>query len=85
MATGKVVIFGTEAEAETRQAADLVDHLDSHNDSSDYTAQTTRWGTPKLRLDTKWDYETCPHSDYTGLTVQDYNQNDYAEISDEEE
>ncbi len=73
----QVVIFDTESEAETQQAIDLVSHLANHTDET-YNSQTTRWAIPRLRLDGKWDYDTCEHSDYTGLTLQNYNQADYA-------
>jgi hypothetical protein len=68
------VVFTTEAEAEAQQAIDLVDHLAVH-DTDPYSSQTTRWAIPKQRLDGKWAYPTCEHSDYTGLTVETFNEN----------
>ena len=70
------VVFDTEAEAEARQALDLADHLAVHN-TNPYASQTTRWAVPRQRLDGKWAYATCPDSDYTGLTVEVYNENNY--------
>lgn len=71
------VVFNTQAEAEARQALDLVDHLATHNDNPDYTAQTIRWAVPQERLDGKWAYPTCPDSNYDGLTVEQYDPNNY--------
>jgi hypothetical protein len=71
------VIFNTEAEAEARQALDLVDHLAVHN-TDPYSAQTTRWAIPKQRLDGKWAYPTCEHSDYDGLIVEVYDPANYS-------
>ena len=70
------VVLDTQEEAEARQALDLVDHLAVHN-GSPYLNQTTRWAVPRQRLDGKWAYPTCEHSDYTGLTVEAYNENNY--------
>lgn len=69
-------VFNTEAEAEARQALDLQDHLAIHN-SEPYVSQTTRWATPKQRLDGKWAYPCCEHSDYTGVTVEAYDPANY--------
>lgn len=77
------VVFDTEAEAETQQAADLVVHLASHNDNEDYTAQTTRWATPKERIDGKWAYPVCSHQDYTGFTVEVYDPANYPDDPEE--
>lgn len=72
-----VVIFNTQLEAETQQGLDLAAHLLAHTGAA-YQAGTTRWDTPKLRLDGKWDYRTCDHQDYTGMTTQAHNNDDYA-------
>lgn len=70
------VVFNTEAEAETQQAADLVCHLAVHNEEP-YKSQTTRWADPIQRLDGKWAYPCCPSQDYTGLTVEVYAPENY--------
>jgi hypothetical protein len=71
------VVFNTEQEAEARQALDLADHLSVHNEP-EYVSQTTRWATPRQRLDGKWAYPCCLCSDYNGLTVEAYDDNNYA-------
>ena len=71
------VVFNTQAEAEAQQALDLVKHLEHHNDNPDYVAQTTRWAIPKERLDSKWAYPCCDHQDYSGMTVEQYDANNY--------
>lgn len=73
----QVVIFDTEAEAEAQQVLDLEKHFETHSDNLDYIAQTLRWAEPKERLDGKWDYTICEHQDYTGFTLQEYNNEDY--------
>lgn len=70
------VVFLTEAEAESQQASDLQDHLATHSDDP-YKSQTTRWATPKQRLDGKWAYPCCEHTDYSKLTVEVFDQNNY--------
>ena len=75
------VVFNTELEAETQQALDLQDHLAVHSDNP-YASQTTRWATPKQRLDGKWAYPCCEHSDYTGLTVEAYDPANYQQESE---
>lgn len=75
------VVFNTEAEAEARQAMDLIDHLAVHADPS-YVAGTTRWAVPQQRLDGKWAYPCCQHSDYTGLTVEEYDPNNYSQLEE---
>jgi len=70
------VVFNTEAEAEAQQALDLVCHLAHHNDEP-YASQTTRWAEPRERLDGKWAYPCCEHQDYSGMTVEDYDPNNY--------
>ena len=72
----QVVIFDTEAEAEAQQALDLVEHFKTHTDAK-YRAETTRWANPRERLDGKWDYQICEHQDYTGMTLQEFNAEDY--------
>ena len=70
------VVFNTKEDAEARQSLDLVDHLGIHSDPT-YVSQTTRWATPKQRLDGKWAYPCCEHSDYSGLSVEVYDPNNY--------
>jgi hypothetical protein len=70
------VVFLTEAEAEAQQALDLQDHLATHSDEP-YVSQTTRWATPSQRLDGKWAYPCCAHTDYSGLTVEAYDPANY--------
>lgn len=77
------VVFNTEAEAETQQAADLVVHLSHHNDNPAYVAQTTRWATPRQRLDGKWAYPICEHQDYTGMTVEEFDPANYPQPEEE--
>ena len=79
------VVFDTEAEAEARQAEDLQCHLAVHNDSPAYTAETTRWATPRERLDGKWAYAICAHADYTGLVTEEYDATNYADNNVSEE
>lgn len=74
-----IVIFNTEAEAETKQASFLVDHEVVHYHEL-YKTQTTRWDTPKLRNDGRWSIAECEHSDMTDLTVIEYDPNDYPEV-----
>jgi hypothetical protein len=70
------VVFDTEAEAEAQQALDLVDHLEAHNEEP-YRSQTIRWATPRQRLDGKWAYPCCDHSDYTGMTTEPHDPANY--------
>jgi len=70
------VVFNTEAEAEAQQVLDLACHLMMHNEEP-YASQTTRWATPTQRLDGKWAYTICEGQDYTGLTVEEYDSNNY--------
>ena len=79
----QIVIFDTEEAAETQQALDLVEHFKTHN-NPDYMDGTTRWATPRERLDGRWAYQICDQQDYTGLIVQDYNIEDYAQEEDNE-
>jgi len=72
------VVFDTEAEAEAQQALDLQAHFATHP-GAEYQAQTTRWATPRQRLDGKWAYTVCPDQDYTGMTVEDYDSSNYAQ------
>jgi len=74
-------VFNTEAEAEARQALDLQDHLTVHN-TEPYKSQTTRWAEPKQRLDGKWAYPCCEHSDYTGIVVEQYDPLNYPQESE---
>lgn len=71
------VVFATEAEANAQQAIDYAAHMAAHSDNSKYTAETVRWAVPVQRLDGKWAYLVCPHSDYSGLTVEDYSPENY--------
>ena len=73
----RVVIHLTEAESEAQQAMDLVCHLATHNNNPEYTAQTTRWCTPKEMLDGRWSTQCCPDGDYEGLTTKEYDPVDY--------
>ena len=69
-------VFDTFAQAEARQALDLQDHLAVHSDTP-YSSQTTRWAAPRQRLDGKWAYPCCEHSDYTGVSVEVYDSENY--------
>ena len=80
----QVVVFNTYEEADVQQALDLVEHFKTHNDPI-YISQTSRWATPKERLDGRWDYIVRSHIDYSGFVVQDYNIEDYAQEEEEEE
>jgi len=75
----KEAVFASEAEAEARQALDLIEHLSHHNDNPAYTEQTTRWATPVERLDGKWAYPACAHVDYAslGITLEDIDPSNY--------
>jgi len=79
-----VVIFDTEAAAEVRQAEDLTAHKAFHGVvvGSDYDTQTTRWATPRPRLDGHYDYDICTHADYEGCDVQEYSQDNYQQYSE---
>lgn len=70
------MIFDTEAEAEAQQALDHACNIAVRNDPN-YVADTTRWATPRQRLDGKWAYECCPHSDYTGMTTEEFDASNY--------
>jgi hypothetical protein len=72
----KEVIFNTFEEAEAQQALDLVEHLKVHN-SEPYKTLTTRWATPRQRIDGKWAYECCEHQDYTVFLTEDFDPNNY--------
>jgi len=72
------VIFKTQAEAETQQAIDLVCWM-KHHSGAKYIAGTTRYATPRLRLDGDWDYTVCPHQDYTDFTLEEYSRDNYAQ------
>jgi hypothetical protein len=71
------VVFDTEAEAEAQQAIDLQIHFTT-NTCPIYQSQTSRWDTPRQRIDGKWAYYTHPLQDYTGMTVEAYNPENYA-------
>jgi len=73
-----VVVFNTEAEAETRQVADLICHLEYYNDPV-YVSHTTRWDTPLQRNDGKWTIACCEEFDYTGETIDTFDIADYPE------
>lgn len=72
----KVVVFDTFAEAEAQQALDYEVYIASIEDG-EYKAQTTEWAAPIERIDGKWDYPVCPNQDYTGLTLEDFDANNY--------
>ena len=74
-------VFNTYEEAEARQAIDLQDHLAVHN-TEPYKSQTKRWAEPKQRLDGKWAYPCCEHSDYTGIVVEQYDPINYPQESE---
>ena len=80
----QVVIFDTEEQAEAQQALDLVEHFKTHN-NPDYMNGTTRWATPRERLDGRWDYQICDHQDYTGMTVEEYSRDNYPSADPEVE
>jgi hypothetical protein len=76
---GKVAVFDTEAEALTAQEMCYANHMANHNDNPDYTAQTTAWAIPRQRLDGKWDFPVCHHTDTTGApNIEDYDPANYA-------
>jgi hypothetical protein len=77
----QVVVFDTEAEAESQQALDLIEHLKTHN-TEPYKSQTTRWSIPRQRLDGKWTYPICEHQDYTGMTLEEYDPSDYPSVEE---
>lgn len=74
-----IATFSTEAAAETKQAEFLVDHLAAHLDEP-YHTQTTKWSIPRLRTDGKWSISACHHSDTSGLTVIEYDADDYPAV-----
>ena len=76
-------MFDTMGEYEAQQALDLACHFITHTDV-EYQAGTVRWAgeVPPERIDGKFDYKICPNQDYTGMTVQDYNEADYVVVEE---
>lgn len=48
---------------------------------ADYRAQTTRWDTPRQRIDGLWGVLCHPDYDYTGMTVVPFDKANYPEPS----
>ena len=82
------IVFDTQAEADTQQALDyqfLMDNVGCAQctgglcpQCQSYKDQTTQWAEPRQRLDGKWAYRECVGQDYTGMTVEPYDENNYA-------
>lgn len=74
----KVAVYDTYEEAETAQGYCYTNHMANHNDNPAYTAGTVRWAIPRERLDGKWDFPLCHHSDITGATnIEEYDPASY--------
>jgi len=73
-----VVVFDTEAEANTQQDLDYTCWMESHS-GGNYIAGTTRWATPKERLDGKWSYPKCEGQTYVGITIETFDPANYAQ------
>ena len=74
----QTVLFDTEAEANTQQAADLT-HWLAGCGCPEVSANTTAWAIPRQRTDGKWAYEVCPGVDYGARTIVAFDEADYPE------
>ena len=72
----QVSLHNTREDYEALDASILAAHKAVHSDEP-YARQTTKWAEPTQRTDGKWTAPVCPHYDYSGITVVDYNPADY--------
>jgi hypothetical protein len=71
------VVFQTQEEAEAQYAIDFKGHLQRASEPI-YRQNTRQRSTPTQRKDGRWAYYTHPLQDYTGMTVEAYNPENYA-------
>lgn len=71
-----VVVFSTKEEADVLQERDYQHFISLSNDIN-YERTTTAWATPRQRTDGKWAYPCLDGADYTGYTVELYNETNY--------
>jgi hypothetical protein len=69
------VVFDTLAEANAKQEADYLVFCGGVTEGR----TTTAWAIPRQRIDGKWAYPVYEPSDYTGYTVEEYNENNYSQ------
>lgn len=73
----QVCIEDTAELCEATQVKALISHL-LNETNAEYVQGTTRWSKVRERLDGKYDTIVCVLYNYTGMTVQNYNVDDYA-------
>ena len=71
-----VVVFSTKEEADVLQERDYQHFISLSNDIN-YERVTTAWDIPKQKTNGDWTYLTYPPADYTGYTVETYNEANY--------
>lgn len=75
----KVVVFNTKEECKEQLKKDYRKLRRIHKRKLKYLGITKRWARPRYRFDGKWDFKVMPGQTYTGLTIEDYNEDNYAE------
>ncbi len=71
-----VVVFNTKAEADALQERDYAQFISLSSDV-DYERTTTAWDIPKQKTNGDWTYLTYPPADYTGYTLEEYDEDNY--------
>ena len=72
------VVFNTLAEANTLQSRDYLLFIGNTNVQS---RVTTAWAKPCQRIDGKWAYPCLDGADYTGYTIEEYNDSNYPQAT----
>lgn len=71
-----VVVFSTKEEADILQERDYQHFISLSNDIN-YDRITTAWDIPKQKANGDWTYFTYPPADYTGYTLEAYDEANY--------
>lgn len=69
----KYYILDDESTALTVESQAFEEHMKDEPDGP-YKDDTTRWGTPRQRLDGKWIVPYCEHMGASGHVVEEFEQ-----------
>jgi hypothetical protein len=67
------VVFNTLEQANTKQEADYNVFCNGVTEGK----TTTAWAIPRQKIDGKWAYPIYEPSDYTGYTLEEYDETNY--------
>jgi hypothetical protein len=67
------VVFETLEQANAKQESDYLVFCNGITEGR----TTTAWAIPRQRIDGKWAYPIYPSADYTGYTIEEYNEDNY--------